>query len=486
MFFISLHFVMSSSRRSIYFSDTARKDLHFGADNNLIHAFHRGLPNYAPTPLISLPGIANEIGVRGVYVKDESSRFGLPSFKVLGASWGVFRALLNRLDLPSDTELEELSTAAKKLPIKLFAATDGNHGRAVAFMARLLSLEACILVPDILDEYTRNMIVGEGAEVHAVTGDYDFTVQKAAEMAGATHGGLLIQDTAFAGYEAIPSWIVEGYSTMLSEIDQQLQSIGLDSTIMITPVGVGSLAHAVAKHCKSAPRPASVVTVEPDTAACLHESLRAGSVVSLSTSHTIMTGMNCGTVSLTAWNDLRRLVDVSTTISCFESHCAVQYLSQHKIYAGPCGAASLASLKLLASTKHATFKLDETDVIVLLSTEGDRPYQTPPDVSSDDPIILTEILNTISFQASPICETPGTERTSTKETANYILAWFAHRGIKTDLVEIAPTNALEIRVVQEEGLTTALMIPRQYNEKVGNVNASLANTMLSTIMQRAT
>jgi diaminopropionate ammonia-lyase family len=472
---------MSSSRRPIYFNSAAIKASCPAVNSQGVDDFHRSLPTYSPTPLIALQDLASELGVRGIYVKDESSRFGLPSFKILGASWGVFRALSKQLSIPSEVTLSELSAAARTIPIRLFAATDGNHGRAVAFMAKILSLQAHIFVPETLDEYTRGRIASEGAIIHPVSGDYDITVQEAAEMANATYGGLLVQDTSFAGYEEIPSWIVEGYSTMLLEIDQQLAKLGLHSTILITPVGVGSLAHAVVRHCKTGSRSVHVVTVEPDTAACLHQSLKAGSPVSLGTSRTIMSGMDCGTVSPSAWNDLQNLVDASTTISCFESHCAVQYLSSHGIASGPCGAASLAALKLLASTKQGTLKLDEKAVVVLLSTEGVRPYQMPMDVSSDDPTTLTKVLDTIN----PLDGGPSNIRKADKkDIANYIMAWLEHRGIEHHLETVSGCPS-SVMAVDASGREKPLILTSQCDTGGQNVNASLATGMVSLLTARA-
>ena len=473
---------MASSRRPIYYNSAASRASCAAVNDKGRDAFHRNLPNYSPTPLIALPDLAAEVGVRAIYVKDESSRFGLPSFKILGASWGIFRAISKQLALSSDVELKELSEAARKIPIKLFAATDGNHGRAVAFMADMLSLEAHIFVPEILDEHTRELIVREGATIHVVSGDYDLTVQKAAEVAKATYGGLLVQDTSFPGYEEIPSWIVEGYSTLLSEVDQQLASLGLHCTIMITPVGVGSLAHAVARHCKSASAPVSVVAVEPDTAACLYQSLKAGAPVKLKTSRTIMSGMDCGTVSLTAWEDLQNLVDASITISCFESHSAVQYLSGHGIPAGPCGSASLAALKLLASTKQTSLKLDEDAVVVLLSTEGVRPYRRPLDVSSDDPITLSKVLDTI-YSSDP--EVSAIQDVQRIDVANYIMAWFDHRGIKSYL-ETASGYPFAIRAFGANGSDNSLILSSPRNKGSQDVNTSLATAMVSMLIPGTT
>lgn len=353
---------------------------------------HQSLPNYAPTPLVSLPKLASELGVRAVFVKDESNRFGLPAFKALGASWGCFRAVAKHLGLSSETSLEELSTQAKKCSITLIAATEGNHGRAVAFMARFLGVESQIFVPRSMDEATRGFIAAEGAHVSVVQGCYDMAVRQAFEQSRLIEGGILIQDTAFEGYEEVPAWIVEGYSTMMSEAEEQITQLGLSASVMVTPVGVGSLAHAVARHCKSRESPVSVITAEPDSAPCLSSSLRAGKPVTVQTSATIMDGMNCGTVSSTAWPDLQRLVDACITVSSYESHCAVQYLSSRSVTAGPCGGASLAAIKRLAAAEESSSLLNKDSVVVLLSTEGAREYQVPRDVSMEDVVGLTKAL----------------------------------------------------------------------------------------------
>lgn len=136
-------------------------------------------------------------------MKDESHRFDLKAFKILGASWGTYRALAERLRLPLTMPIKELGLAARMADIKLFAATDGNHGRAVARMANYLDLEAHIVVPKIMDNATQERIASEGARIEVVEGDYDQAVNTAAQKAAAL-GGLLVQDTAWPGYEEIP------------------------------------------------------------------------------------------------------------------------------------------------------------------------------------------------------------------------------------------------------------------------------------------
>jgi diaminopropionate ammonia-lyase len=347
-------------------------------DFSYVQKFHQSLPGFATSPLVSLPDLAKELGVAHLFVKDESSRIGLPSFKILGASWGAFRAIAARRNLPLDVSLSEIAAAAREDGISLFAATDGNHGRAVARIAALLGLKAEIFVPDFMNAATRKLIASEGAQITPVDGDYDAAVDEASRHANATPAGLLVQDTSFEGYEVTPGWIVEGYTTMLSEIEQRLDEQNLRATTMVTPVGVGSLAQAVVSFCKSNHRAITVLATEPDTAACLHHSLKAGASETLrTTGPTICEGMNCGTVSLIAWPLLQRGVDVSVAVPDAATHAAVQYLKAQGVNAGPCGAATLAGLQRVAALASDVARLDSQAVIVLLSTEGTRYYDVP-------------------------------------------------------------------------------------------------------------
>jgi diaminopropionate ammonia-lyase family len=385
---------MSSSRREIYINDKVSNELFPAIDASAIDVFHRRLPGYGRTPLVSLPGVAEELNVKGVYVKDESHRFGLPSFKILGASWGAFWAIATKLGLPLDLKMDELGREARRASLVLFAATDGNHGRAVAFTARLLGLRARIYVPATLSDHAQQAIANEGgATLVAHPGDYDAVVQRAHADAAAAVGGVLVQDTSFAGYEDVPVRIVDGYATMLREADAQLADGGLrrgassssNNVVVVTPVGVGSLAHAVVRHFRTRDGgPATVVAVEPDTAACLHHSLTAGACAPIATTRTIMTGMDCGTVSATAWPDLQAHVAVCCSVSDHEAHVAVEELIRvHGVDAGPCGAASLAALRRIARDGGAAAKVLHKDaVVVLLCTERSRPYEVPCPPSS--------------------------------------------------------------------------------------------------------
>lgn len=194
-------------QRFIFTNPAARTWQAPRSDNNsiTIKHFYASLPDFAPTRLVALPNLAAELGVKAVHVKAETSRLGLPSFKLLGASWAIRQAILQRAGLTSTTSIDDLKAAVKQLGIKLCAATDGNHGRAVARMGRMLDIqETKIFVPKGVDKSTRDSIVGEGADVIVIEGDYDETVRQAHHWGEETEGGMLIEGTAFEGYEDVP------------------------------------------------------------------------------------------------------------------------------------------------------------------------------------------------------------------------------------------------------------------------------------------
>lgn len=171
-------------------------------DTRLIDRFHGQFPD-GPTRLVSLDDVAKDIGVKAVYLKDESTRFGLPSFKILGASWGTFRAITQKLNLPLDADLAVVKGALAPRPIPLYAASEGNHGRAVARMGSLLSVPAEIHVPSDMPLETIKRLEEEGAKVVVNAGNYDDAMDTAREAA-ATTGGLLVQDYSFDDYREIP------------------------------------------------------------------------------------------------------------------------------------------------------------------------------------------------------------------------------------------------------------------------------------------
>ncbi|NUW41295.1 diaminopropionate ammonia-lyase [Nonomuraea rhodomycinica] len=332
-----------------------------------VRDFHASLPGYAPTPLAELPALAAELSVGRVFVKDESSRLGLPAFKALGASWAVHRALAERAP----------DGDGRGAAVTLVTATDGNHGRAVARTARLLGLRARVLVPRGVHPQAVAAIAAEGAEVTEVAGSYDDAVRLAAETAAAP-GALLVQDTAWPGYERIPGWIVEGYSTLLAETDTQLAAAGVTSPgLVAVPAGVGSLAQAVVTHYRSrtAGRPPALLAVEPDAAACVLASLVRGEPVAVTTGETIMAGLNCGTPSSAAWPYLRDGLDAAVAVTDADAACAARDLAALGVSSGPCGAAALAGVRAALTgdghgERRAALGLAPDAALVLLSTEG--------------------------------------------------------------------------------------------------------------------
>jgi len=335
--------------------------------------FHRALPGYALTPLRELPGLALRTGAARVWLKDESERLGLPAFKILGASWAIFRTLGARLGLPPDIDLETLRERLAGRPT-LFAATDGNHGRAVARMAALLALPARIFVPAGTATARIGAIRGEGAELEVVDGTYDETLERAAARAS-DRGGLLIQDGGREPGEEIPRWIVDGYSTLFREIADQLESAGAPSPdLILVQVGVGSLAQAAIEFWRSAdskPDP-TILGVEPDTAACALAALEQGRPVHLAgRQESLMAGLNCGTVAGSAWPTLRDGIDGIVTVGDPLAEEAMRLLFEEGVRAGETGAAGVAGLLELARTGELASRTSRrAPSVLLLSTEG--------------------------------------------------------------------------------------------------------------------
>ncbi|WP_163511970.1 diaminopropionate ammonia-lyase [Fodinicola acaciae] len=338
--------------------------------------YHRGLPAYRPTALVECPTLATELGVGRVFVKDESSRLGLGSFKVLGASWAVARLLAARTVANASLTVDVLRQAAAEDPFELVTATEGNHGRALAYVGRLLGLPVRVFAPDRVPAAAVAAIAATGAEVSTVAEPYDRVVDRAADYA-AFRGRELVQDTAWPGYERVPGWIVAGYQTLLGEIDGQLRVHGEPGPDLVAaPVGVGSLAQAVVTHYRAAQPPGpAVLAVEPTTAAGLMASLRRGTPQSVPTTHTTMTGLNCGRLSSAAWPVLAAGLDAATAVDDQAAQAAVEDLASLGISSGPSGAASLAGVRAaLSGTGHERRReelgLTSASTVVLLNTEG--------------------------------------------------------------------------------------------------------------------
>ena len=341
-----------------------------------VRAFHRRLPRYASTPLVEAPWLAAELGVGRVLVKDESTRLGLPSFKMLGASWATYAALVERFGpLEGWETVPELAELLPRHDLVLVAATDGNHGRAVARMASLLRLSARILVPEGLAAARVDAIAGEGARVEVVDGTYDDAVARSAEIGAVDPAHVItVSDTSWPGYESIPQRVIEGYGTIFAEIDEALSGTAID--ICVVPVGVGALAAAAVRNLRAAggqSARARIVSVEPLDAACVQASLRAGRIAEVPGPHrSIMAGLNCGLPSLVAFPDLLRGIDVAAAVGDEAARRAMADLAAIGVPAGECGAASLAGARaaLRDPETRGALGAGPATTLLLLSTEG--------------------------------------------------------------------------------------------------------------------
>jgi diaminopropionate ammonia-lyase len=286
-----------------------------------------------------------------VLLKVETERFGLPAFKILGASWAAERLLSER-----DAEATTLVTA-----------TDGNHGRAVARVARMRGLAAHILVPAGTAQARIDGIASEGAHVEIVDGSYDEAVEKAAGMADDTH--VVLSDTSWPGYEDVPRWVVEGYETIFREAGEQLD--GLVPDVALIPIGVGSLGVAAAAHWPDAPP--RLVGLEPETAACALESIRAGEPVTVPGPHdSIMAGLNAGTVSKLAWPVLRDRYDAFCAIDDSWAEDGMRKLAAIGVEAGEVSGGTVGAALAICGddTARDALGIGEGSSLFLLLTEG--------------------------------------------------------------------------------------------------------------------
>ncbi len=297
--------------------------------------FHRGLPGYAPTPLHACSSLAARLGIGTLHVKDEGLRFGLGAFKALGASWAIER--LRR---------------RQPAPRTVCAATAGNHGRAVAWAARRLGLEAVIYLPAGSAPARVEAIRREGARVVLVAEGYDAAVDRCARES-AREGWQVVSDMGYEGYLEVPRWIADGYRTLFLEIDAQLAGAeAAPPNLVVVQAGVGSLLHAAVDHWRDLPAPPVLVCVEPDGADPLRTSIDSPDGTPTPAAGpftTVMAGLNCARVSLAAWPAIRRGVELFLTIPDRCAEEAMRRLWQPagedaRLVSGESGAAGLGAL----------------------------------------------------------------------------------------------------------------------------------------------
>jgi diaminopropionate ammonia-lyase len=317
-------------------------------------AFHRALPGYAPTPLRALPGETEALGLGEVWLKDENGRFGLPAFKIAGASWALDRLLASRPEVRV-----------------VWAASEGNHGRAVARAAAQRGLAARIFLPAAASEARAAPIAAEGAEVVRVAGMYEDAV--AAAAAGDREPGTAtLADVAYDESDPVAHWVSDGYSTIFAEAAEQVDA---PFDVVLCQIGVGALASAAIRFACHQDPPGVAIGIEPVTAACATASLAAGRPVVVDTPGTSMAGLNCATPSHAAWSTLRDGLAGCVVIGDDEARCAMRDLAALGIVAGDCGAASLAALRALMRDPGCVplaeaAGLGPTSRVLLISTEG--------------------------------------------------------------------------------------------------------------------
>ncbi len=357
--------------------------------------FHRTFPQYQPTPLRSLKYLAKALGVAGIYVKDESYRFGLNAFKALGGSYAMARYLAGHLNRDiSEMPYEVLTSEAVKRQlgdITFATTTDGNHGRGVAWTARQLHQKAVVYMPKGSAKQRLANILAEGAEATITDLNYDDAVRMTATKAR-ENGWVVVQDTAWEGYEEIPAWIMQGYGTMSAEALTQLQEIGVARpSHVVVQAGVGALAGSVEGFFTSLfqeQRPKMVI-VEADQANCLFKSAQAGDGKPRTVGGdmaTIMAGLACGEPNLIGWRILRDYSEMFVSCPDWVAAKGMRILgsplsNDPRIISGESGAVTTGLLWTLLQDKglreaKESLGLNRESHILLFNTEGDTDPAT--------------------------------------------------------------------------------------------------------------
>lgn len=349
--------------------------------------YHQSFPGYAPTPLASLQTLAGCLGIKGMYVKDESFRFGLNAFKGLGGSYCLGKYIAGKIGKEiSQVDFEEITspeTKEKVGEITFVTATDGNHGRGIAWTASMLGQKAVVYMPKGSVEERLENIRKFGAEAEITEMNYDDTVAFASKCAE-ENGWVLVQDTAWEGYEEIPTWIMQGYTTLAMEAVEQLGDVRPTHIFLQAGVGAmsGALAGFFADYYKES-KPV-ITIVEPNKADCIYQTALADDgklhVVD-GDLHTIMAGLACGVPCTVGWNELNRNAENFASVPDWVAAKGMRVLGNPvgddpKVISGESGASTTgfvcevmqnASLEEL----RKTIGLDENSVVLCISTEGD-------------------------------------------------------------------------------------------------------------------
>jgi diaminopropionate ammonia-lyase len=363
--------------------------------------FHRSFPWYNETPLANLSGLAAYFGIKGIFVKDESYRFDLNAFKVLGGSYAIAKYIAGKLgkdiaDIDYNTLIAD-QTKQKLRDITFYTATDGNHGRGVAWAANKLRQKSVVFMPRGSSHARLQSILNEGAQASITDLTYDDAVRLASKMASEDPHGVVVQDTAWEGYEEIPGWIMQGYGTMAHEAYRQLQEAGVQRpTHIFVQAGVGSLAGSVVGYFANLfpDNPPVVTVVEPSAVDCLYISNLAGKLVGIKGNlSTIMAGLACGEGNTISWEILKNYVQFFVSAPDWVAARGMRVLAvplkgDAKVISGESGAVTAGLLfTLLRNAEYNDFRkalgLDSESTVLLFSTEGNTDPEKFRDVVWD-------------------------------------------------------------------------------------------------------
>jgi diaminopropionate ammonia-lyase len=353
-----------------------------------VELFHKQLPNYQPTNLVHLKQLSKEWGIKGIYVKDESTRFNLGAFKALGGSYAIAQLMYKTLGMSEDVMNFEylVSDDVRRRVgrITFTTATDGNHGRGIAWAAQQLRQNAVIYMPKGSARSRIENIESHGADVYVTDLNYDDAV-RLSNKAATENGWYIVQDTAWEGYTEIPLWIMQGYMTMCCEAIDQMQRQDVRPTHVFIQVGVGALAGAVVGYLlnRFADDPPVFITMEPHNAACIFASAASsdGSCHAVTGDlETVMAGLACGEPNPIGWNILRD--SCTCYISCADYIAAngVRILANPipgdaRVTAGESGAVGIGVLDLICNADgledlRRDLVIGDDSVVLFFNTEG--------------------------------------------------------------------------------------------------------------------
>lgn len=363
-----------SARPPLHVVINTRRDPGFVAPPCLSPApieFHRSCLGYACTPVVSLEPLARAIGVGGIVVKNEQERLGLLAYKVLGSSWALHQEIRRRLGLtwPPVVPFADLREMAARLgEITLCAASAGNHGLGVAAMAEALGFRCAIFVPAGTASGRIEAIARRGATVHCSNGTYDETFAAAERVAAGT-GYWFCPDTSYGASTEFVMDVEDGYDTLFREMVGQMDRV---PDVFFVQVGAGVLAAAAVKFIRRRSPAARIISVEPHGSNCLQASIAAGGPATVPDHDTIMAGLRCQSVSVTAWPTLSSGVDAALSIGDERAREAMRVLARAGVVAGASGAAGLGGLLAIASdgALRSLLKIDRSAIVGVINTEG--------------------------------------------------------------------------------------------------------------------